>query len=165
MEFGIVFQNWVASNALELFSLFIASVALLYAARAFHLTKRTWKATQHSETSEIRLRAKTALADADRSLEVLRNRCHDIQSQWDAHDRKHNFMTLRSGFHEDPEIINNSKVQQRGTMMLRNLRNDFSNLDNLTRTELEKRLLEAKRVALQIESFGRQLQGPPTPLS
>jgi hypothetical protein len=136
MEFGIVFQNWVASNALELFSLFIASIALLYAARAFHLTKRTWKATQHSETSEIRLRAKTALADADRSLEVLRNRCHDIQSQWDAHDRKHNFMTFGDSFHKDPEIINNSKVQQQGMMMLASLKDSFSDLDELTRTEL-----------------------------
>ena len=163
MDFDVFNATWVYSNALELFSLLIASVALLYAARAYHLTKRTWKTTLNSETSELKLRAKTALVDANRSLELLRGRCHDTQSQWDAHDRKNNFMTLGNGFHEGPEIINNAKVQRQGMRMLDGLRDSFSDLDQLSRNELEKRLLDAKHVATQIESLARQLQGPPAP--
>lgn len=164
MDFNILNGNWIASNTLELFSLFIASVALIYAARAFHLTKRTWKATSNSENLELRLRAKTALADADRSLEVLRGRCHDTQSSWDAHNRKQNFMTISCRFHKDPELISNTKVQRQGMMMLESLKESFSNLDELTRIEIEKRLLETKYVAIKIEGLARQLQGPPVPL-
>lgn len=154
--------DWMANHWLELASVVIAIVALFYAALAYNSSRDTATAARTSELVNLRIQAKSSLAEAKRSFLSLRSSCQASRADWDQYARKH----LPSlGSRPVVELSSISQVQREGAALLREVSQYFAPVDEMEAAQLEKGFQDAKAAALEIERLAGRLEGPPTPFN
>lgn len=157
-----VLVDWVANHWLELVSVGVAIGALLYARRAYHLSKEGAEAAKSSELINLRIKAKSGLIEVERSLQKLRSANRTVRLAWDHYERKH-IPTLGSFNHRPEELTSNANVEHQGIAILQKVNKRFADIDTMKADQLEIGFRETRHAALRIESLIDHLEHPPHP--
>lgn len=150
--------DWIANQWLDLASLALTGAALCYAALAYKSSRDAAIAARTSELASLRIQAKSALAEANRSLLSLRSSCQASRADWQHHAHKH-MAPLGGG--PVAELSNISKVERDGAAYLREIEGYFAPIDEMNAAQLEKGFQDAKTAAHKIERLSGQLESPP----
>jgi len=151
--------DWMANQWLALASLFIATAALFYTALAHNSSRNAATAARTSELANLRIQAKSGLAEANRSFLSLRSSCQASRADWDQYARKH-MPSLGPG--PVAELSNITQVEREGDALLHEISRYFAPVDEMNAAQLEKGFQDAKAAALEIERLAGRLEGPPT---
>ena len=155
---------------IELASIFIAVIALIYAALALQAANAAVQATKESDMIGLRTKANESLASADQSLLTLQKACNDVNDAWQKHFDKQpmsigSFSSNRHGLFggRPDEVSRNCKLEQEGGRMLQELKNGFGNLDVQSLEKIEQLIAQAHTVSGRIERLSFSLESPPNP--
>ena len=150
----------VADYAFETTSTLIALAALIYAIRANRNSEVAIEVAKQSAVSELRLRAKESLAEAEKALLVLQTSCQSSREQWENHYRKH-YPPLGSRMFEKPSELQSISVLERsGATLLRQLRETAPAEDTQDTLALERFIGSAHAQAMQIARLQLQIDSP-----
>lgn len=150
----------IADYAFQLTSILIAAAALVYAVRANRNSEVAIEVARQTSVSELRLRVKESLADAERSVLALQSACQGSREQWENHFRKHGPVLGSSMFKKPPEVESISNLERLGRSLLTKLRDAAPAEETADTVTLERFIGSAQATSLEIARLQLQIDGP-----
>lgn len=147
----------VSSPIVDLLLKIVGVAGFIVGALALRAARASVQAAKDSDISNLKLRATESLAAAERSFFTLQTKCRSVDASWKEHIAKHH-APLTSHRNRPAEILRNAQVERDGIRLLRELTEPTTKLDEV---QLEQRIREAQRVALEIERLSFRLEEPP----
>lgn len=154
-------MDWFTNNWLEVVSLAIALVALIYASMAHYSSKEAARATKTSDVTHLRLQAKSSLSKADRSFLSLQSACNVNRDLWKRHDQKYFPLLSVRSFDQSDELKSIGSTERDGARLLHCIRESYAGLNEMHVEQLEVIIQETDQTGIQIERLAHRLQEPP----
>ncbi len=158
-----MFQNlmiWASENWKEIIPNIIAGAALFYAYRAYHSSKDAAKAANSFALTDLRIRAKDSMNEADRSFQSLQVSCDQARADWEKHKIKTTPPLSRGIFDKPEQVLSNARLENMGRDLLDNAKKHLVDLEKLNTTELTQGLSEIKTAVIKIESLIPKVESP-----
>ncbi|WP_417809990.1 hypothetical protein [Thioclava sp.] len=140
-------------------SLLIAVGALIYAARAFRVSKQALKSGEDAHLAELKMKALEGRARAERSFLSLQTDCHGMRERWDLHHREHfPKLSVRDLRPDDTHHI--FEIEGEGRRLLASLKLEQPEIAKFEASDLENYIRKANNVAIRIEQLALRLSAP-----
>lgn len=150
---------WCAQNWAELTSIFITSIALIYAALAYYSSKGAAKAARSAHLTDLRMSVQTSFQEAQRGHRNLQLQCQQTRIDWERHYKRHRApLSLQT---HTPELADIRRVERDGAKLLQKAEFGLADLDQQSAKQLEQTFAVTKTTADQIENLAKRLQPPP----
>ncbi len=153
-------NDLLADYGFEIATTMIAVLALISAERAIKIAKHALLFTKDASLLSLRLNAREAIGDAERSYLALKLECQRIRDQWEHHQKRTLPPLGRHMFETPKEIQDINTVERTGNTLLRELLAEAPNQEAIDQVKLEKFIGLAKAKSLQIEGLRLQLCSP-----
>lgn len=151
--------DWLSVQWMEVASLLIAIIALIFAALAYHLTKQAADSAKISDTLNLRGQAKSALSEARSKFLMLQGDCRMVKDSWDIYERKHLPSLRRPNLDAQNNI---QEIERRGAAILSKAQQEFGEVDDLNSEQLMQLIETADASKLEFERLSGRLERPPT---
>ncbi|AEI93862.1 hypothetical protein [Roseobacter litoralis] len=146
--------SWFATHWPDVIPIGLATLALLYSALAHDTARRAFKASQSSDTSHLRIAARSARSDVQQSLIALKEKCRVNRHNWENHPTRR-FPVLSLEKPEEFRVI--ADVERTGELTIRKFNEAYVLDQQSSGLELEAYITAAQQVVLKIDSQSRRL--------
>ncbi|WP_170368877.1 hypothetical protein [Ruegeria arenilitoris] len=154
--------NWM--EAIMLTATLIAVVSSIFAVRiailALGVARQSVLSADTAHERDVRLQARSALADVRGSYQKLASDCDLNLEKWQQHERSKGMMLSANPFEPTKEEQETGALRAHGAQMLRSVDEKFRSIDQMNLDDLESGIPEIRQTAASIDALARRLREP-----
>lgn len=155
-------NNWL--EAIMLLATLIAVVAGVLAVRvavlALAVARQSAQSADEAHERNVRLQARTALAEARGSFHKLASECHSNLERWRQHQWAHGPKLSATPFAQTREMQEASSIKMQGSEVLRSALVRLQTIDQMTLDELEDAIPVVRQASTEIDALRNRLLEP-----
>lgn len=159
--------SWLQSNWLEatmLFASIAAVVATVVAVRvavlALRVAKRSAQSADQAHERNVRLQARTALAEAHGSFQRLTSACEVCRAKWDQHRLRNGPVFGASASAPTKDMLELSSLRMQASKVLRIAVENLETIDDMALSDLEEAIPMVRQAALKIDALAHHIHEP-----
>ncbi len=144
----------------------VAVVASILAVRiavlALGVARQSVRSADNAHERDVRLQARSALADVRGSFQKLATDCDLNLEKWRQHQLDVGPILSANPFEPSKEEQETSELRTHGARLLRSIDEKFQSIDLMNLDDLESGIPEIRQTAASIDALARRLQEPKT---
>lgn len=139
----------------------IASIlAVRVAILALRVAKQAVQSADKAHERDVRLQARSALADARGSFQKLASDCDLNLEKWRQHERSKGITLSANPFEPTKEEQETMALRTHGARLLRSVDEKFRTIEQMNLDDLESGVPEIRQTAASIDALARRIQDP-----
>lgn len=142
----------------------IAVVSSIYAVRiavlALGVARQSVQSADNAHERDVRLQARSALADVRGSFQKLSADCELNLEKWRQHERSKGITFGGNPFEPTEEEQETSALRANGAKMARSIEVKFQSIDQMNLDDLESGIPDIRQTAASIDALARRLREP-----
>lgn len=139
----------------------IASVlAVRVAILALRVAKQAVQSADNAHERDVRLQARSALADVRGSFQILASDCDLNQDKWRRRHLAQGPILSANPFEPSKEEQETMALRTHGARLLRSVDEKFCTIEQMNLDDLESGIPEIRQTAASIDALARRIQDP-----